>query len=753
MPTKGRSTLKQALIKSAHINGALDEWLSSASLSEIYLYRSLLYTGTYWWLQDVSETNVNQFFDELPWLDLFLSRPVVLQRLNNKESLLVELNKGEQKGVIKLFGLSISNLIPEIREIQVSIGKFLDQSKASYKDKSEAWLYSVSMNTNTHADYEAAVYLKSRNLPTISAGDIEADWYSSICFDVSRKGGSYGKKPDVETIAAAEARTITLKAAAEALVGFGGVIPFRTFRDEEEDFVDATLLRTADFFQIGGYDAWWKAATSSLSSGPVDGIEFILSSFRFFFWCRSDLALRLAKKQGLDAWIWALHNADGLEGKPWESYNRNSDRTKELRLSDHINTAASLAFCSRRVNPDSPNTELVEQALSLLMQSQLRSGAWPNWSDESEGSLLPTCFAIHALAVCRPKNWQSIAKRGAAWLIEEHEKSGGWFIGGGPTVMLAVLAHDAIALAEGETKVTFSFTEPTSHTTTVSKETVESPKPSTSGLTVDTRMPIVKTFATVPYEELGDNKSADIVIMTATTIELQQVLKLLEPREFQSEIIRTPFEQGTYYIGKFGAFNAVVTKSTMGDTGPSGSTLATAASLTAWKPYALIVIGIAFGANPKKQRIGDVLVAADIMPYDVQKIGDAVQYRAPIPPAGDTLLNRFEHAFNWQFKGPNNKNVGVHLGRLLSGSVLINNPAFKAALLADHPTAIGGEMEGAGIWAAAQRNKTEWIVVKSICDWADGKKNDKFQALAAASAASLCHYVLSDPHALHGLKK
>ena len=749
MPKESRSALKQALIRSAHINGALDKWLSSAGLPEIYLYRSRLHTSTYWWLKEVNETNVNEFFNALPWLDLFLSRPLVLKRLANKKALLDELSKGEQGGPSKHFGLSISNLIPEIREIQISIGKFLDLSNTSYKEKSEAWLYSVSMNTNTHADYEAAVYLKSRNLPTVSAEDIEADWYSSICFDICRKGNSYGEKLEPTTIEAAEARTITLKAAADALTWFGGVSPFRTFRDEEEDFVDATLLRTADFFQIGGYDAWWKSAISTLSAGPVNGIEFIRSTFGFFFWCRSDLALRLAKKQGLDAWIWALHNADGPDGKPWESYNRNRDLTKELRLSNHIKTVASLAFCSRRVNPNSPNTELVEEALSLLMQSQLRSGAWPNWSDESEDCLLTTCFAIHALAVCRPKNWQSVAKKGAAWLIDKHNEEGEWVIGGGPTVMIAVLAHDAIALADGQTQVTFSFLDPT---TPISSEPAVRSKRPDPVLMADSNMPIVKTFMSIPYEELGNNKETDIVIMTATNVELQNVLKLLEPRELQLEIIKTPFEQGTYYIGKFGAFNAVVTKSTMGTTGPNGSTLATAASLTTWKPCALIVIGIAFGANPKKQRIGDVLVAADLVQYDVQKVAEEIQYRAPIPPTGDTLLNRFENAFDWQFIGLGKKLAKVHLGRLLSGSVLVNNPEFKAALLAGHPTAIGGEMEGAGIWAAAQRNKTEWIVVKSICDWADGKKKDKYQELAAASAASLCHYVLSDPHALHGLK-
>ncbi len=43
-------------------------------------------------------------------------------------------------------------------------------------------------------------------------------------------------------------------------------------------------------------------------------------------------------------------------------------------------------------------------------------------------------------------------------------------------------------------------------------------------------------------------------------------------------------------------------------------------------------------------------------------------------------------------------------------------------------------MEGAGVYAAAVRDRTEWIVVKGICDWGREKTYD-FQELAAGNAA------------------
>lgn len=38
------------------------------------------------------------------------------------------------------------------------------------------------------------------------------------------------------------------------------------------------------------------------------------------------------------------------------------------------------------------------------------------------------------------------------------------------------------------------------------------------------------------------------------------------------------------------------------------------------------------------------------------------------------------------------------------------------------PEAPGGEMEGTGLYSAAQRKKVDWLLVKAVCDWADGKK-------------------------------
>jgi hypothetical protein len=86
---------------------------------------------------------------------------------------------------------------------------------------------------------------------------------------------------------------------------------------------------------------------------------------------------------------------------------------------------------------------------------------------------------------------------------------------------------------------------------------------------------------------------------------------------------------------------------------------------------------------------------------------------------------------------------------MLSGEQLIDNKERRDALLAQFPDAKGGEMEGAGVYAACYRRGVHWILVKSICDFADGQKADQKeqkQALAIDTAVSACLALFNDPN-------
>ena len=117
-------------------------------------------------------------------------------------------------------------------------------------------------------------------------------------------------------------------------------------------------------------------------------------------------------------------------------------------------------------------------------------------------------------------------------------------------------------------------------------------------------------------------------------------------------------------------------------------------------------------------------------------------------PAGRHLLSAFKHKEStWKHK-INRKLAKCEFGVILSGDKVIDDKEFKQKLFAAHSRAIGGEMEGRGAYSACRRhNLNEWIIVKAICDWADGNKADdkvKRQSIAAKSAVSLLKHVFSD---------
>jgi nucleoside phosphorylase len=250
---------------------------------------------------------------------------------------------------------------------------------------------------------------------------------------------------------------------------------------------------------------------------------------------------------------------------------------------------------------------------------------------------------------------------------------------------------------------------------------------------------------------LSDQRA--VLLITAVPTELKAVLDYLKPPPHKKRICRGHVGQETYYVGKYGAVIGIVTMCETGALGRDSVILATQQALAEFKPLAVIMTGIAFGKDSAKQKLGDVLVASQVVSYEQQRVGEKQRvFRGAIAQTGPILLNRFRQALNWRFQSDSGEELSFHVGPLLSGEKLIDQRHYKDELFESFPQAIGGEMEGAGLYAVATRMGVAWIVVKAVCDWADGSKNDRFQPLAAHAAASLVHHVLSDPTVLDAVR-
>lgn len=237
----------------------------------------------------------------------------------------------------------------------------------------------------------------------------------------------------------------------------------------------------------------------------------------------------------------------------------------------------------------------------------------------------------------------------------------------------------------------------------------------------------------------------EVLLITVTRVEASAVLALLSEK-YDREPIRYFADHKTYYdLGVIGGARVFMMRSEMGSGGASGSTTTTLEGIKQLSPSAVIMVGIAFGVDPEDQSIGDVLVSRQLMEYELQRISTSKENKAVIKPRGDRvsasprLLDRFRDGeIGWD-------GANLLFGLVLSGGKLVDNLNFRNQLLELEPEAVGGEMEGAGLYAAAHLQKVDWILVKAICDWADGHKSenkDQNQALAARNAADFVFHVL-----------
>lgn len=230
----------------------------------------------------------------------------------------------------------------------------------------------------------------------------------------------------------------------------------------------------------------------------------------------------------------------------------------------------------------------------------------------------------------------------------------------------------------------------------------------------------------------------DVLLVTVTDIEIESLLETARTLT-NHDYKELPGQHKTYFdLGTIGGSQVFAVRSEMGSDTIGGSLVTVKDAIVEVKPSAVIMVGIAFGVNSKKQKIGDILVSEQLLPYDLQRVGTTktsapkIILRGDRPHCSEKLLDRFRTTrLRW-------KKAKVNFGLVLSGQKLVDNLDFRDQLLALSEEAVGGEMEGGGLYVACQQGKVDWILVKAICDWADGKKGvgkKQKQKIAAQNAA------------------
>lgn len=192
-------------------------------------------------------------------------------------------------------------------------------------------------------------------------------------------------------------------------------------------------------------------------------------------------------------------------------------------------------------------------------------------------------------------------------------------------------------------------------------------------------------------------------------------------------------------LGLHGGARIVLAQSEQGTVG-TGSMPWTARNVIAeLDPSFVVLTGVCYGLWSREldggtQELGDLVVCTQLRTADHRRVGtraDGSRYeilRGARPETSSVLLSQ-ARALTLRRPGP-----AVHFGPVLSLNTLVDNPEERLRLRTLDEEAVAGEMELAGLYAAAAATKCDWILVKGISDWGVGKTQEQ-QPRAARNAA------------------
>jgi nucleoside phosphorylase len=233
----------------------------------------------------------------------------------------------------------------------------------------------------------------------------------------------------------------------------------------------------------------------------------------------------------------------------------------------------------------------------------------------------------------------------------------------------------------------------------------------------------------------------DVLLVVATDVEADAVFAASGSGEAAPTVLHG--ENRTYFdLGVIGGARTAMVQTEAGTATVGGSLATILTAIGEVRPATVIMVGIAFGVSNEKQPIGTVLVSKQVQQYEIQRVGTSNGGKPLIIPRGDRatasprVLNRLRAARALA-------ESGVQFGLVLSGEKLVDNVDYRNLLTSYEAEALGGEMEGGGLYIAATEQHLDWCIAKAVCDYADGNKGEdkkERQRIAAESAAA---YVLA----------
>ena len=253
--------------------------------------------------------------------------------------------------------------------------------------------------------------------------------------------------------------------------------------------------------------------------------------------------------------------------------------------------------------------------------------------------------------------------------------------------------------------------------------------------------------------------SVIILLVSANVSETLATFSCLQPLDGHGNILKFHQEREhvTYYIGKYGACKAAIgVTSDDFEVDGSARTISTLANQCFPNLCATISVGVACGVKGKVQ-LCDVLVSSQVVNYD--KIPDDQMYlpSEELFIVSPWLKKLFFQPVHWPDYAIKERlfNNDMPMPNVVSGVIFsgpkynVDDPAMNDFVRKFAGEAIGIEMQRAHYF---KTNTVNAIIVKAVCDFGNGKNNEKYQPIAALLAANLVQVCLSDHQASEELK-
>ena len=247
------------------------------------------------------------------------------------------------------------------------------------------------------------------------------------------------------------------------------------------------------------------------------------------------------------------------------------------------------------------------------------------------------------------------------------------------------------------------------------------------------------------------------VVCALETPELEQILRL----PWNWEQVALPGDHSIYHRGTVTRSDAtwVVHAAAAARMGMPAAAVLSMKMIQAFRPQYIAMTGITAGIRTRT-KVGDVLVADPTWDWGSgKKVGRdgtnaflAAPHQLPLATDLRYKLARLSQdaallaSIKAEWPGERLPHeLSVRLGPIASGASVLADGGTAQLVAKQHRQLLGIEMEIYGVFAAAAEApepQPKAFAVKSVVDFADGKKNDKYQPYAAFTSARVLRHIV-----------